>query len=62
MRLVHFTEPNGAPVGINPDQVENVRDAEPGAYAPGARTVIVLANGFQAVREPRSEVESRLAS
>lgn len=60
VKLIHFTAPNGGTVGIVTDQVEEVRDAAPGEYAPGAKAVIVLVSGFHAVRETREEVEKRL--
>jgi hypothetical protein len=60
MKLVHFTAPDGGAVGINPDQVSDIKPAEPGLYAAGARTVIVLGSSFHAVREAPAEVEKQL--
>lgn len=62
MKFIHVTAPDGRTIGITPDQVEGVQDAQPGMYAPGVKTVIVLVNGIQAVRETREEVEKRLES
>ena len=60
MKWPHFTTPAGKMVPINPDHVETVRDALPGEYAATGRTVIVMANGYQVVRESRAEVEKKL--
>ena len=58
MRLVDFHAPDGAVVPINPEDVETLR--HPIGGHPAARTVIVLVNGEQAVRESMAEVEEKL--
>lgn len=60
MKLVAFTAPDGTRDLVNPDQVEDVRPADKGVYDPRAKTVIVLANGFRAVRESPEEVSQKL--
>ena len=60
MKFVHFTDPDGHKVGINPDQVADVRPAEPGVYDPRGRTVIMLASGYHVVREDPEDVQRRL--
>jgi len=47
-------------VPINPALVAEVRAVLANEMDPRARTVIVLSQGFQAVREAKAEVESRL--
>ena len=61
MKFVHFTAPNGRVISVSPEQVSGLRDAAAGEYAPGAKTVIVLSSGVQAVRESREDVEKALA-
>ena len=60
MTFPRFTTPDGESVPINPALVAEVRTALPNEMDPRAKTVIVLSHGFQAVREPKSEVENRL--
>jgi hypothetical protein len=61
VKFVHFTAPNGRVVSIAADQVTAIRDAQPGEYAPGSKTVIVISSGVQAVRESRQQVEKALS-
>jgi uncharacterized protein YlzI (FlbEa/FlbD family) len=58
VKLVRFTNPAGKSVTINPDQVEEVRPAD--EMNPNAKTLIVLASGFQAVLEDVDEVNRKL--
>ena len=60
MKFVHFTAPNGKTVEVKADNVVSFRECAPGECAPGAKTLIVLMSGFQAVRESLDEVESKL--
>jgi hypothetical protein len=60
VKLIEFTAPDGEPDEINPDQVVDVKHADPGVYDPRGKTVIMLANGFRVVREDRAEVLKRL--
>lgn len=62
MRFVHFTNPVGDVVPVNPDDVASLRPARAAqGDAPGARTVIVFeSGGWQEVRESQAEVEAKL--
>lgn len=60
MRLIEFTAPDGEADEINPDQVVDVRHADPGVYDPRGKTVIMLTSGFRVVREDRAEVMKKL--
>lgn len=59
MKFVHFTAPDGHEVRVNPNLVADVDDND-GNYDPRARAVIMLVQGFQAVRETKSEVMKML--
>jgi len=61
LKLVAFTEPDGASVYINPDCVVRVRPAQE-EINPGAGCVIDLTEGFQAVKETMTEVRVALGS
>lgn len=60
MKFVHFTAPDGAVVPVNPAQVADIKAPEAGVYDPRGRAVIVLAGGYQVVRETPEEVEKKL--
>ncbi len=60
MKFTHLTAPDGAKVGVNPDQVVADRPAKPGVDAPGAACVLTETSGFQAVTETCAEAEEKL--
>lgn len=59
--LVRFTRPDGNPVLINPDSVEEVMPADD-SHAKGAKAVIIEDGIAQAVTESLDEVARRLAA
>lgn len=59
MKFVHFKGPDGHDVSINPNLVADVIDND-GNFDPRAKAVIMLVQGFQAVREPKAEVLRKL--
>ena len=56
MKFVRFTTPDGHEVKVNPNLVADVEDNDGGEYDSRAKAVIMLVQGFQAVRETKAEV------
>ena len=61
LKLVAFTEPDGASVYINPDCVVRLRPAHE-EINPGAGCIIDLIEGFQAVKETMTEARVALGT
>lgn len=59
MKFVHFTAPDGESVPVVASSIVDLKNND-GAYDRRAKTVIVLANGYQAVRETKQEIEQKL--
>jgi len=58
--LARFTRPNGAPVMIDSTAVVSVREAFPGEYAPGVRSVITVGRIRQGVCESVTAVKAAI--
>jgi uncharacterized membrane protein len=59
--VITVTAPNGLKIEIDPEKISVLEPAEPGMYAPGAKSVIRVDGETHAVKETVAQIDTMRA-